>query len=89
MGSRMTESDRGALGALFKIIDDDDDNIESDADELCVAMKVLPMIREINPEVDGTHMVGLTSGTTSVVDPSCHPSDVLVVMPSTSKDVLS
>jgi hypothetical protein len=89
MGSKMIESDRGVLVALFSIIDDDDDNIESDADVLCAAMEVLPMIREIDPEVDGTHTVGSTSGAASVVAASSYPSGAFIVMPSNSKDVLN
>jgi hypothetical protein len=89
MGSKMIESNRCVIAALFNIIDDDVDNIKSDADELCAAMEVLPTIREIDPEVDGKHVLGLTCGATNVVDPFCHPSEALVGMPSTSKNVLS
>jgi hypothetical protein len=42
----MIESYRDVLVALFNIIDDYDENIESDTDELCAAMEVLPMKRE-------------------------------------------
>jgi hypothetical protein len=77
------------IATLFNSIDDDVDNIKSDDDELCTAMEVLLTIREIDPEVDGKHVLGLTCGATNVVDPFCHPSEALAGMPSTSKNVLS
>jgi hypothetical protein len=61
MNSKMIESDRDVLVALFNIIDDGAENIESDTDELCAAMEVLPMIREIDCEVEGTHTGGSMS----------------------------
>jgi hypothetical protein len=55
MNSKMIESDRAVLVAHFNIINHNDENVESETDELCAAMEVLPLIRESNCEVDGTH----------------------------------
>jgi hypothetical protein len=77
MDSKMMESDRAVLVALFNIIDDDDENIESDTDDLCAAMEVLPMIREINCEVDGTHIGDSMSEAASVIASRSCPAGAL------------
>jgi hypothetical protein len=72
MNSRMMESDRAVIVALHNIINDDDDNVESDTDELCAAMEVLPMIRESSCEGAGTHTGGsMIEATDCVVSSSC------------------
>jgi hypothetical protein len=88
MGSKMVKSNGCVIAALFNIMDDNVDNIESEADELCSAMELLPMLREIDPVADVKHVLGLTCGATNIVDPFYHPSEALVGMPSISKDVL-
>jgi hypothetical protein len=89
MGSKMVENNRCVIVALFNIMDDDVDNTESEADELCSAMEVLPLLREIDPVADAKHVLGFTCGATNVVYPFCHPWEALVGMPSISKDVWS
>ena len=72
MNSKMIESDRAVLVALFNIIDNDDENIESDTEDLCAAMEVLPMIRERNCEGAGMHTGGLMiEATDGVASNSC------------------
>jgi hypothetical protein len=49
MGSKMLESDRRVIAALFDIMDNDVDSTESKADELCVVMEGLLMLCEVDP----------------------------------------
>jgi hypothetical protein len=79
MNSKMIESDRALLVALFNIINDDDENAESDTDELCAAMEVLPMIRESNCEVDGMHTGGSMIEAADVVASSSCPAGALKI----------
>jgi hypothetical protein len=73
------------LVALFNIINDDDENVESDTDDLCAAMEVLLMIREIDCEVDGTRTRGSMIEAADVVASSSCPAGTLKSMPSNSK----
>jgi hypothetical protein len=77
MNSKMTESDRAVLVALFYIINDDDENVESDTDDLCAAMEVLAMIHEIDCKVDGTHTGGSMIEAADVVASSSCPAGAL------------
>jgi hypothetical protein len=77
MNSRMIESDRAVLVDLHNIINNDDPNVESDTDELCAAMEVLPMICEICCEGVGTHTGGSIVEATDVVVSSSCPAGVL------------
>jgi hypothetical protein len=77
MNSKMIESDRAVLVALFNIIDDDDENVESDTHDLCAAMEVLTMIREIDCEVVGTHTGGSMVEAADVVASSSCPAGAL------------
>jgi hypothetical protein len=70
------------LRLLFNIRDDDVDNTESEASELCAEMEVSMMLRKIDPVVDVKPVLGLTCGATNVLDPFCHPSEALVKMHS-------
>jgi hypothetical protein len=77
MNSRMIESDRAVITALHNIINDDDDNAESDTDELCAAMEVLPMICESSCEGAGTHTGGSIIEATNGVGSSSGPAGAL------------
>jgi hypothetical protein len=72
MNSRMIESKRAVIVALHNILNDGDDNVESDTDELCAAMEVLPMIRESSCKGAGPHTGGsMIEATDGVASSSC------------------
>jgi hypothetical protein len=77
MNSRMIESDGAVIVALYNIINDDDDNVESDTEELCAAMEVLLMIRESNREITGMHTGGLMIEATDGVASNTGPAGAL------------
>jgi hypothetical protein len=78
MGSKMLESDRSVIAALFDIMDDDVDNTKSEAVELCVVMERLLMLCEIDSV--SINALGVISEVTNVVEPLAS----MLLMPSTS-----
>jgi hypothetical protein len=85
MNSKTIKSDRAVVVALHNIIYNDNDNVESDTNELCAAMELLPMIRESKRELTGTHIRGPIIEATDGVASNTDPAGALKRMPSNSK----